>query len=129
MKQYYVHGTVDDCRGHWAAWFNCLKQKTKFKDEVLQLALLLPMAACRGDRECALTLQVSSKAGCRGEPDTWVVAPLQVPDVAQLPTHPIWKLRGKEEAQEFWQQEFGHLSSEEADEGNSPGTTSDRGFV
>lgn len=34
MKQYYVYGTVDDCKGHWSKWFNCLKQKTKFKDEV-----------------------------------------------------------------------------------------------
>ena len=27
------------------------------------------------------------------------------------PEHPLWKLRSKEEAQEFWEEEFGHLKS------------------
>ncbi len=28
MKQYYTHGGVDDCTGHWAAFTDCLKRKT-----------------------------------------------------------------------------------------------------
>ena len=29
------------------------------------------------------------------------------------PEHPLWTLRTKEEAQEFWEQEFGHLRREQ----------------
>jgi hypothetical protein len=33
LRQYYVYGTVDDCTGHWGALWDCLKQRTRFKDE------------------------------------------------------------------------------------------------
>lgn len=29
------------------------------------------------------------------------------------PEHPLWTLRTKEEAQDFWEQEFGHLRREQ----------------
>lgn len=43
MKQYYMFGTVDDCTGHWRDLYNCLKKRTKFKDE----ASLLFGCRCR----------------------------------------------------------------------------------
>ena len=52
MKQYYVYGTVDDCKGHWSKWFNCLKQKTKFKDEVRTSVLATPVVGGPGAILC-----------------------------------------------------------------------------
>lgn len=34
MNQYYIYGTVDDCTGHWRELYNCLKKRTKFKEQV-----------------------------------------------------------------------------------------------
>lgn len=35
MQEYYVHGNVDDCTGHWSNLVNCLKKKTtRYKDDV-----------------------------------------------------------------------------------------------
>ena len=62
MKQYYTFGTVDDCTGHWRKLYDCLKKRTKFKDQAsaagasagrlwqpLQLVLMLLTAvAARG---------------------------------------------------------------------------------
>ncbi|CAL8462553.1 g2086 [Coccomyxa elongata] len=66
LRQYYRYGNVSDCREFWDAFYNCLKKRTAFAD--------------------------------------------QVPDA---PKHkPLWKLRTKEEAQEAWDREFGHLRTE-----------------
>ncbi|KAI7845859.1 hypothetical protein COHA_000593 [Chlorella ohadii] len=35
LQQYYVYGEVDDCFSKWTAFFDCLKKKTKYKEEVL----------------------------------------------------------------------------------------------
>ncbi len=37
MQEVYRYGTTDDCMGHWAALYRCLKRKTKFADQVTQL--------------------------------------------------------------------------------------------
>lgn len=34
LQQYYVYGEVDDCFSKWTAFFDCLKKKTKYKEEV-----------------------------------------------------------------------------------------------
>ena len=34
MQEVYRYGTTDDCMGHWAAMYRCLKRKTKFADQV-----------------------------------------------------------------------------------------------
>lgn len=34
MKQYYRLGTLDNCRGKWKAWTDCLMLKTKPKSQV-----------------------------------------------------------------------------------------------
>ena len=34
--------------------------------------------------------------------------------------HPLWQLRSKEEAQAFWQEEFGHLSSDDGEDEEKP---------
>jgi hypothetical protein len=34
LQQYYIHGRVDDCSFKWTEFMDCLKKKTKFKDEV-----------------------------------------------------------------------------------------------
>ena len=34
MQEVYRYGTTDDCMGHWAALYRCLKRKTKFADQV-----------------------------------------------------------------------------------------------
>ena len=35
MQEVYRYGTTDDCMGHWAALYRCLKRKTKFADQVI----------------------------------------------------------------------------------------------
>ncbi|KAL3148543.1 hypothetical protein ABBQ38_013980 [Trebouxia sp. C0009 RCD-2024] len=65
FKQYYRVGNVDDCLSYWNNLYDCLRQKTKYKD-----------------------VEVAEVAGSQ---------------------HPLYKLRTPEEAQEFWQAEFGHL--------------------
>jgi Protein of unknown function (DUF3128) len=35
VKQYYRYGNVDDCVEHWSNFYNCLKKRTKFADQVL----------------------------------------------------------------------------------------------
>lgn len=34
LQQYYINGRVDDCSSKWTEFIDCLKKKTKFKDEV-----------------------------------------------------------------------------------------------
>ena len=34
MQEVYRYGITDDCMGHWAALYRCLKRKTKFADQV-----------------------------------------------------------------------------------------------
>lgn len=33
MREYYVKGELDDCLSHWGRLYNCLKRRTRFKDE------------------------------------------------------------------------------------------------
>jgi len=35
VQEYYRYGQVDDCLGHWSKLWACLKQRTKFAEEVL----------------------------------------------------------------------------------------------
>lgn len=69
LKQYYIYGNLDNCQGHWNRWYQCLKQRTAFKDK---------------------------DAG------------------TETAAHPLWQFRTKEEAQHFWEEEFGHLAGEDA---------------
>ena len=32
----------------------------------------------------------------------------------EISEHPLWRLRSKEEAQQFWEEEFGHLRSKDS---------------
>ncbi len=34
VQEYYRFGQVDDCMGHWSKLWGCLKQRTKFAEEV-----------------------------------------------------------------------------------------------
>lgn len=47
---------------------------------------------------------------------TWLSLAAQDAGVPKEPKHPLWELRTKEEAQEFWQREFGHLNTGEGEE-------------
>ena len=33
LRHYYIWGDVDDCQQHWGSFWNCLKLRTKFKDQ------------------------------------------------------------------------------------------------
>jgi Protein of unknown function (DUF3128) len=34
MQQLYRYGEVDDCTRHWRQFYDCLKKRTKFADQV-----------------------------------------------------------------------------------------------
>ena len=34
LQEYYMYGKVDDCLGHWSTFYDCLKKRTKFADQV-----------------------------------------------------------------------------------------------
>lgn len=34
LRQYYRYGNVSDCREFWDAFYNCLKKRTAFADQV-----------------------------------------------------------------------------------------------
>ena len=44
-QEYYRYGQVDDCMGHWSKLWACLKQRTKFAEEVKPTLFGLPAAA------------------------------------------------------------------------------------
>lgn len=53
-----MYGEVDDCFSKWTAFFDCLKKKTKYKEEVGGwLLLLLPRLLCTMAGGAQLLLQ------------------------------------------------------------------------
>mmetsp|Transcript_18086 Transcript_18086/g.39557 ORF Transcript_18086/g.39557 Transcript_18086/m.39557 type:complete len:113 (-) Transcript_18086:1000-1338(-) len=50
---YYQQGTVDDCTQHWNDLYDCLKQRTKFKDIVPVKEPPKPMWTIRTPEEAA----------------------------------------------------------------------------
>lgn len=46
FKQYYRVGNVDDCLSYWNNLYDCLRQKTKYKDVVCVMRASLSFSTC-----------------------------------------------------------------------------------
>ena len=100
LQQYYITGNVDDCSSKWSALIDCLKKRTKFRDEVCSVldashhpTRVFPNAGQLGPSSRGLLLHSS----------------MQVLLVEAETKHPLWDIRTHAEAQEFWDKSFGHL--------------------
>lgn len=91
IQQFYVFGKVDDCTSKWTEFVDCLKKKTRYREEV---RLNIRGRSSHAPRTNAPCLFVSR----------------QVVQAEAEKQHPLWDVRTHKEAQQFWQREFGHLS-------------------
>ena len=91
MQQLYRYGEVDDCTRHWRQFYDCLKKRTKFADQV--------------DKRITKMMQgvepLTTPSAWQLECSLLVVLQLQV--VESRPAEPLWQLRTPEEATSFWQ--------------------------
>ena len=85
FQHYYKFGKADDCSGHWSNFYSCLKSRTKFKVQV-----------------CAYT-----KLYVPGQ--YWFVQPSNgmCAQAVETPKHPLWNIRSKEEAEQYWKTQYG----------------------
>lgn len=91
MQQLYRYGEVDDCTRHWRQFYDCLKKRTKFADQVDERITRMTQTVHPLTTPSAWQLECSSL----------VVLQLQV--IESKPAEPLWQLRTPEEASSFWQ--------------------------
>lgn len=86
FQHYYKFGKADDCSGQWSNLYSCLKSRTKFKVQV-------PMSHKLHARHVADVLLRHK-----------IVVNVQAPEA---PKHPLWTIRSKEEAEQYWKSQYG----------------------
>lgn len=68
LQQLYRYGEVDDCTRHWRDFYDCLKKRTKFADQVVEKPKAEPLWQLRTPEEASTFWQEQFGSAAEGLP-------------------------------------------------------------